>query len=127
MKMLKIGTLFFMSMTLAVPIARAAGKLTTVKGYVIDSACAFVKDLKKPISSECALACAKTGSSLVILADDGLIYWPISAEVPATGQNERLMPYAGQKVTVTGMVYRKGGAHAIVINKIEGIGERMKT
>jgi hypothetical protein len=127
MKMLKIGTLFFMSMTLTVPTARAEGKLTTVKGYVIDSACAFVKDLKKPISPECALACAKAGSPLVILADDGLIYWPISAEVPATGQNERLMPCAGQRVTVTGMGYQKGGSHAIVINKIERIRERMKT
>jgi hypothetical protein len=126
MRRLEIGTLFLLLVSLAVLTARAEGKLTTVKGYVIDSACAFVKDLKRPISSECALACAKAGSPLVILGDDGLIYWPISAEVPATGQNERLMPYAGQKVTVTGMVYRKGGSHAIVINKIEGIGERVK-
>jgi hypothetical protein len=106
MKSLEIGILFFLSMILAVPTARAEGKLTTVKGYVIDSACAFVKDLKKPISSECALACAKAGSPLVILADDGVIYWPISAEVPAAGQNERLMPFAGQKVTVSGRVYQ---------------------
>jgi hypothetical protein len=58
------------------------------------------------------------------LADDGVIFWPISAEMPATGQNERLMPYAGQRVTVSGRVYHKGGSHAIVINKIERIGER---
>jgi hypothetical protein len=30
------------------------------------------------------------------------------------------MPFAGQKVTVTGTVYSRGGSHAIVIDKIEG-------
>ena len=124
MKRLEIVILFLLLMILAVSTARAGGKLTTVKGYVIDSACAFVKDLKKPISSECALACAKAGSPLVILGDDGMIYWPISAEMPAAGQNERLMPYAGQKVTVSGRVYQKGGSRAIVINKIERLGEK---
>jgi DNA/RNA endonuclease YhcR with UshA esterase domain len=119
MKRLEIGILFLMSMILAAATARAEGNFTTVKGYVIDSACTFVKNLKKPISSECAVACAKAGSPLVILADDGVIYWPISAEVPAAGQNERLMPFAGQRVTVSGRVYQKGGSHAIVINKIE--------
>ena len=124
MKRLEIGILFFTAIILAIPTAQAAGKPTVLKGYVIDSACAFVKDLKKPISPECALACAKAGSPLVILGDDGLVYWPISAEMPATGQNERLMPYAAQRVTVSGTVYQKGGSHAIVINKIERTGEK---
>ena len=119
MKKSEIGILILTSLILAAPPARAQGKPTTVKGYVIDSACAFVKDLRKPISSECAVACAKAGSPLVILADNGVIYWPISAQVPATGQNEKLLPFAGQRVVVSGMVYQKGGSHAIVINKIE--------
>jgi len=119
MKKLKIGILILMSMILAAPTVPAQGKLTTVKGYVIDSACAFVKDLKKPVSPECAGACAKAGSPLVILADDGVIYWPISAQMPATGQNERLLPFAGRRVVVSGMVYQKGGSRAIVINKVE--------
>jgi len=120
MKRPEIAILFFMTMILAGVTARAEGKQATIKGYVLDSACAFVKDLKKPISPECALACAKAGSPLVILADDGAVYWPISGEMPATGQNQRLMPYAGQRVTASGKVYQKGGSRAIVINKIEG-------
>src|SRR5437667_458351 len=52
------------------------GKPISVKGYVLDSACAFTKNLKKPISAECAVACAKAGSPLVMLSDDGTIYWP---------------------------------------------------
>ena len=96
-----------------------AGKSTTVKGYVLDSACAFTKGLKKPISSECAIACAKAGSPLVILAPGGTIYWPIADTTPSSSQNDKLLPYAGKQVTVSGKVYDRGGSKAIVIGKIE--------
>jgi len=99
--------------------ARGADQATTIKGYVIDSACAITKNLKKPISTECAVSCAKAGSPLVILTDAGLIYWPIADEMPAKSQNDKLMDFAGKKVSVTGKVYTKGGSHAIVIAKVE--------
>jgi hypothetical protein len=95
------------------------GKSTTVKGYVLDSACAFTKGLKKPISAECATACAKAGSPLVILTESGAIYWPIADTTPSSGQNDRLLPFAGQKVTASGKVYQRGGSTALVIEKIE--------
>jgi hypothetical protein len=79
MKIFEIGILFFMSAILPFGTVRAEGKPAMVKGYVIDSACTFVKNLNKPISSECAVACAKAGSPLVILGDNSVIYWPISA------------------------------------------------
>lgn len=110
-----------LTMLCAVAFAAAfdAGKSTTVKGYVLDSACAFTRDLKKPISRDCAIACAKAGSPLVILSDDGTIYWPIAATTPSSGQNEKLLPFAGQKVTALGKVYQRGGSTALVIEKIE--------
>jgi hypothetical protein len=95
------------------------GKPATVKGYVLDSACAFTKGLQKPISAECATACAKAGSPLVILADSGTIYWPIADTTPSSGQNDRLLPFAGQKVTATGKAFQRGGSTALVIEKIE--------
>jgi hypothetical protein len=33
----------------------------TVTGWVLDSACAFTKGLTKPVSRDCALACARNG------------------------------------------------------------------
>lgn len=100
--------------------ARAADAPTvTVKGYVLDSACAFTKDLGKPISKQCAISCANAGSPLVILADDGTIYWPIADTTPSSSQNPKLLPYAGDKVIVTGKVYQRGGSKAIAIQKIE--------
>jgi hypothetical protein len=106
-------------LVLAIPlVARAQGASLTVNGYVIDSACLFLKKLDKPVSKECALNCAKAGSPLVILAEDGTVYLPISSEMPATGQNERLIKFAGGKVTVKGKVLERGGSHAIVIEEI---------
>lgn len=99
-------------------LASDAGKAVSVKGYVLDSACAFTKGVEKPVSGACAQACAKAGSPLVILADDGTIYWPIADTTPSSGQNEKLMPFAGQRVAASGKAYARGGSTAIVIEKI---------
>ena len=115
---LALGLALFPGVVLSAP----RGKTATVKGYVLDSACAFVKDLKKPVSPECAVACAKAGSPLVILSDEGMIYWPVSSAVPAVGQNDRLLPFAGKRVTVQGEVLEKGGSRAMVIASIKELG-----
>lgn len=94
------------------------GTTITISGWVIDSACAFTKGLAKPISKHCALACAKKGSPLVIMRDDGTIFLPVSDKTTATEQNQKLLPYAGQHVTVTGKEYMRAGAHALVIETI---------
>jgi hypothetical protein len=100
---------------------RAQRKSVTVEGYVLDSACAFTKNLEKPISRECALSCAKAGSQLVILTSDGAIYWPIDGKTPATGQNARLLEFAGNRVKATGKLHDRGGSHALVIESIQAV------
>ena len=118
----------FLIPTLLVIVALAAsadtGKPVTVKGFVLDSACAFTKGLKKPISAQCATACAKAGSPLVILSDNGTIYWPIADTTPSAGQNDKLMPFAGQRVTASGKVFERGGSTALVIDKIAADSDR---
>jgi len=114
------AALLFSIATLAL-VSLADTPAVTVKGYVLDSACAFTKNLDKPISKECAISCAKAGSQLVILAEDGTVYWPIADSMPANGQNPKLLPFAGEKVTVTGKVYERGGSKAIVIENIAAL------
>lgn len=94
----------------------------SIKGWVLDSACAITKGLDKPISRDCALKCAKAGSPLVILTDGGNIYWPISDKTPSSGQNDRLLKFAGERVTATGMAYVRGRSHAIVLEKVQASG-----
>lgn len=121
MRMATISAKAFLPLLLVAGLwaAGTKGKSETVKGYVIDSACAFTKGLQKPISAECATACAKAGSPLVLLTADGTIYWPIADTTPSSGQNEKLLPFAGQKVTATGKVFERAGSRAIVIEKLE--------
>jgi hypothetical protein len=97
----------------------SSGKPVAITGYVLDSACAFTKGLSKPITADCARACAKAGSPLVILADDGTIYWPIADTTPSSGQNDKLLPFAGQKVNAKGKVFQRGGSSAIVVESLE--------
>ncbi len=121
MKVKNVSKLLLMFVIAAAALAadNDAGKPITVKGYVLDSACAFTKGLKKPISGQCAIACAKAGSPLVILTDNGTIYWPIADTTPSSGQNEKLLPFAGQKVSASGKAFQRGGSSALVIEKIE--------
>jgi hypothetical protein len=99
-------------------VAVEGGANITVSGWVIDSACAYTKGLDKPISAACAKECAKNGSPLVILRDDGTIFLPIDGKTPSSSQNAKLMPFAGEHVTVTGKDYVRNGSHALVIEKI---------
>lgn len=48
----------------------------------------------------------------MILGDDGNIYWPISSETPAAGQNPKLLKFAGERVDAKGRVYDRGGSHS---------------
>ena len=82
---------------------------------------AVIKTLTAFSQGELPVACAKAGSPLVILSEDGTIYWPIADTTPSSGQNEKLLPFAGQKVTATGRVFERGGSRALVIDKLESV------
>jgi hypothetical protein len=114
------NALLFATVLTVAPLAFAAshGQRVTFPGWIIDSACAYTKGIDKPVSPVCARACAKNGSPLVVLRDDGTIYVPISDRTPAESQNKKLMPYAGRRVIVTGTDYVRNGSHGIVIEKI---------
>jgi hypothetical protein len=99
-------------------VAQEPGTAVKLNGWVIDSACAYTKGLDKPIGVACAKACAKNGSPLVILTDDGTIYVPIDSNTPSTSQNPKLLPFAGERVTVTGKDYVRKGSHGLVIDTI---------
>ena len=96
------------------------GVMMTVEGLVRDVACPTQnhKSTATHFNLECARACAKAGSPLVILTKDDEIYFPITNQMPDVSQRERLLPYAGEFVHVTGTVYRRHGTRTIVIKTI---------
>jgi len=68
---------------------------------------------------ECALACAKSGSPLIILTRSGDIYFPMSDQMPDPSQREKMMPYVGKFVRATGTIYQRNGTRTIVIEDIK--------
>lgn len=75
--------------------------------------------MRIPSALKSAIACAGKGSPLVVLGGGGVIYYPISDQTRAAGQNAKLVPFAGKRASISGKVYERDGAHAIVIDKIE--------
>jgi hypothetical protein len=93
----------------------------TIGGLVRDIACPIQnkESTSRKFNLECAKQCAKQGSPLAILTDDGTLYFPISEGMPDTDQRARLLPFLGEYVSVTGETYERGGTHAIVIREIK--------
>lgn len=98
-----------------------AEQKATVEGLVRDISCPIQnhKASATEFNLDCAKECAKGGSPLIILTRSGDIYTPISAAMPDTSQNEKLMPYLGKFVRVSGTMYTRNGTRAITVEKIE--------
>lgn len=104
--------------------------LTTIEGLVRDIACPIQnhESTATNFNLQCALACAKAGSPLIILTKRGQAYFPISESMPDTDQRQKLMPFVGKFVKATGTVYELKGTRAIAIQEIaEEKGQHLKT
>ena len=103
------------------PDSPAAASSATIEGLVRDISCAMQNLTTTAIkfNLECTRQCVKRGSPLVILGKDGTLFVPISGSTPDSSQRERLLPFVGKYVRVTGTVFERAGVHAIAINRIE--------
>jgi hypothetical protein len=105
--------------------ARANVSQETIEGLVRDVACP-IQNLDGNATSfgrKCVADCVKGGSPLVILTQDGRLYFPISAKMPDTDQRQQLMPFVGKYVRASGIVFERTGTHAIVITDIKEMKE----
>jgi hypothetical protein len=91
-----------------------------IEGLVRDVACPMQnhKSNATDFNLKCALACAKSGSPLIILTRTDEIYFPMSDEMPDPSQREKLMPFVGKFVRAKGTVYRRNGTRTIVIKEL---------
>jgi hypothetical protein len=98
----------------------SSGKPIVVRGLVRDIACPVQnhQSTSRHFNRKCAEACARQGSPLAILTDDGTMYVTISDSMPDATQNEKLMPYVGKYVQATGTAYERMGLNAIAIKEI---------
>jgi hypothetical protein len=90
-----------------------------ISGYVRDMACLMKFSEALRPTNDCALMCARAGSPLVIVTKKGVIYVPMSAEIPDTSQREKLMPFVGSYVEIAGEMFQRSGLRTIVIAQIK--------
>ncbi len=105
--------------------SRANVSKETIEGLVRDVACP-IQNLDSKATSmgrKCVEDCVKGGSPLVILTQDGRLYFPISAKMPDTDQRKELMPFIGKYVRASGIAFERTGTHAIVITEIKEMKE----
>ncbi len=105
--------------------SRANVSKETIEGLVRDVACP-IQNLDSKATSmgrKCVEDCVKGGSPLVILTQDGQLYFPISAKMPDTDQRKELMPFIGKYVRASGIAFERTGTHAIVITEIKEMKE----
>jgi predicted lipoprotein with Yx(FWY)xxD motif len=89
----------------------------TITGQVIDLNCYTTSGASGAGHKSCAQACAKAGVALAILGSDGTIYMAVSSK-PGDPQNSKLIPFAEEKVKVTGTHRFANGLHSIEIASI---------
>jgi hypothetical protein len=96
-------------------------KTITIEGAVRDLACPVQNPAgtATSFSLKCNLDCVKHGSPIIILTNDGLIYFPISADMPDSSQREKMMPFVGKYVQATGAAFERKGTRAIAITQIK--------
>ena len=92
----------------------------SIVGYVRDSGCVHrFHEVLKPLPNGCLEACVRAGSPLVILTRDEQVYHPISTEIPDVDVRQKLLPFAGKLVKITGQVYGRGASNTISLEQIE--------
>jgi hypothetical protein len=95
-------------------------KTLTILSEPVDPACYISKGLKGEGHKTCAMACHKAGQSLALLSDDGSLFFTLEGD-PGTSPDEKLVPFIGTKVKVTGKVFESGGTKGMVVEKVEPV------
>jgi type 1 fimbria pilin len=91
----------------------------TVKGEVVDVACALTKgDAGKGEGhAACAMSCAKGGRTVGILTADDVIF-EVTGDY-AAHNNARLLDFVAKKVEVTGEVSERSGKKLMAVKAIK--------
>ena len=94
----------------------------SIVGYLRDSGCVHrFHEIVKPLPNGCVEACVRAGSPLVVLTKNEQVYHPISAEMPDIDVRQKLLPFIGKLVKITGHVYSRGGSNTISLEQIEEV------
>lgn len=113
-----VSLLLFAAVVSAAGAARAASDAVSVTGEVVDSACWIKSGAHGESHRTCAQKCADAGIPLAVVEDEsGRLVWLASVDDAET-PNALLRPFAGRRVTVTGVYAERGGAKILLVEKV---------
>ncbi len=96
----------------------AAQEAVTVSGEVIDVSCYLSQGSKGKRHKQCAELCAKKGLPIGVLTDAGDVYLLIEDHDAPESYNAA-KGLAGERVTVSGKKFAKGGVQSVLIAEIK--------
>ena len=90
-----------------------------VSGEVVDLACYLSKGSKGKRHKQCAELCAKKGLPLGVLTDSGDVYLLLE-DHDDPGPYETVKGLAGERATVSGKKFVKGGVQSVLVAETKG-------
>ena len=96
----------------------AQEKNTTVTGEVLDMNCYMASDAHGDGHKSCATKCINGGGAMGVLTSDGKVYLLVEDHSKKESY-EAAKKYAGEQVTVSGVLSEKNGVTGIVVNEVK--------
>ena len=127
--MTEIAALFFVMLGFAnLPTAMAheagmpgmeTGAEITIKGELVDSLCYVAMAATGAGHKQCAMDCAKAGIPISIVEEGTGKMYTVLPEKDKTGYSADLIGKMGDKVTLRGDLYEKGGNKYVTVESVE--------
>jgi hypothetical protein len=91
----------------------------TLTGEVVDSACYIKSGARGESHRVCAQKCGDAGIPLALVVEEtNAVVWLASVDDMET-PNPKLRPFAGRRVTVTGVWAERGGAKILLLHSVK--------
>ncbi len=97
----------------------ASGQEVTIKGELVDSLCYVTMASTGSGHKQCAIDCAKAGIPVSFVEDGTGKLYTVLPSKDKTGYPESVISKMGDKVTLKGDLYEKGGNKYVAVESVE--------
>lgn len=97
----------------------ASGQEVTIKGELVDSLCYVTMASTGSGHKQCAIDCAKAGIPVSFVEDGTGKLYTVLPSKDKTGYPESVISKMGDKVTLKGDLYEKGGNRYVAVESVE--------
>ncbi len=96
-----------------------SGKEVAIKGELVDSLCYVTMASTGSGHKQCAIDCAKAGIPISIVEDGTGKLYTVLPSKDKTGYPDSVVKKMGDKVTLKGDLYEKGGNKYVAVESVE--------